>query len=209
MSRNSELFGWADRAGTFILVNLFWVLLSLPLITLPLATAGLFAVLAPWGRGKPSEVFRDFFGGIKDHWRGAMVIGVIDLLGGGLIALNVYIFRMMDSSHPLALVSQSVTLFAALVLLMVNLYAWPLLVTFEMSTRELLETALKLVFMHPAASFGILLVIVAILLVSSLLLPQMFLLLASVSACALVISWGTWRVIRRHIEADERARLES
>ena len=74
---------------------------------------------------------------------------------------------------------------------------------------ELLETALKLAFMHPIASFGILLVVVAILLVSSLFLPQMFLLLASVSACALFISWGTWRVIRRHIADDERSRLES
>ena len=208
MTRNAELFGWADRVGTFILANLLWVLLSLPIITIPLATAGLFATLAPWGRGKPSEVFRDFFGGIKDHWRNALLIGLIDVLVGGLIAVNFSIFRVMDMSQPIALVSQSINLFATLALVMVNLYAWPLLVTLELSIRDLLETAVKLVFAHPLPSFGMALGTAAILLVSSTLLPQMFLLLGSVSACALFISWGTWRVMRVHIAEAERARLE-
>ena len=207
-SRNAEMIGWADRAGTFILANLLWVLISLPLITMPFATAGLFSALAPWGRGKSTEFFRDFYGGIRDHWRHAMLIGLIDLLVGSLIALNFSIFRMMDMSGIIAILSQSVTFFATLVLLSVNLYLWPLLVTFDLPFRELLETAVKLVFAHPFASIGMLLVTLAIVLVSSL-LPQMFLLLGSISACALFISWGVWRVVRGHIAEDERARLES
>lgn len=208
-SRNSEMFGWADRAGTFILANLFWVLLALPIITIPLATAGLFATLAPWGRGKPSEIFRDFFIGIRDHWRKAMLIGLIDAGVGALIVLNISIFRVMNTAQPVALVSQSVTLFVALVALLVNLYVWPMLVTFDdLSLRDLLETAVKLVFAHPFASFGILLVTGVILLVSAL-LPGMFWVLAVFSTCAWFISWGTWRVVRGHVAEDERARLES
>lgn len=207
-SQNSDLFVWADRAGTFILANLLWVLLSLPIITLPLAMVGLFATLAPWGRGKPSEVFREFFSGIREHWRQAMVIGVIDLLLGGLIAVNFSIFRLMNMSQPVALLSQSITIFVGFVLIAVNLYVWPLLVTFDLPLRDLLSTALKLVFAHPFASMGMLFVVLAILLVSTL-LPAMFLLLASVSACGLFISWGVWRVVRGYIAEDERTRLES
>ncbi|MEO8612227.1 MAG: DUF624 domain-containing protein [Chloroflexota bacterium] len=207
-SRNADLFVWADRITTFILANMMWVLLALPVITLPLATAGLFAALAPWGRGKSSEVFRDFFGGIREHWRQAMLIGLIDVLLGGLIALDFTIFRLMDMSQAIALLSQSINFFAALVLLLVNVYVWPLLVTFDLPFRNLLETSVKLVFAHPLASIGMLLGTIAILFVSTL-LPAMFLLLASVSACALFISWGTWRIVRGHIAEDERARLES
>jgi uncharacterized membrane protein YesL len=207
-TQNSELFSWADRAGTFILANLLWVLLSLPIITIPLATAGLFATLAPWGRGKPSEVFRDFFGGIREYWRNAMLIGVIDLLLGGLIVVNFSIFRLMNMSQPVAVLSQSITIFVGLILVAVNLYIWPLLVTFDLPLRELLSTSAQLVFAHPMASIGITLVTGAILLGSTL-LPAMFLLLASISACALFISWGVWRVVRGRIAEDERARLES
>src|SRR4051794_15322254 len=163
-SQNNELFGWADRVGTFILANLFWVLLSLPIITIPLATAGLFATLAPWGRGKPSEVFRNFFMGIHDHWRQAMLIGAIDLLLGSLIAINFSIFRLMNMSQPVAFLSQSITVFVGLVLVAVNLYIWPLLVTFDLAFRDLLTTAVKLVFAHPLASIGMLLATFGILL---------------------------------------------
>ncbi len=37
-----------EKAGTFILANIFWVRLSIRLITLPAATAGLFATMSPW-----------------------------------------------------------------------------------------------------------------------------------------------------------------
>lgn len=207
-SQNADLFVWADRAGTFILANLLWVLLSLPIITIPLATVGLFATLAPWGRGKPSEVFRAFFSGIREHWRQAMSIGVIDLLLGGLIVVNFSIFQLMNMSQAVALLSQSITIFVGFVLVAVNLYVWPLLVTFDLPLRDLLSTALNLVFVHPLASIGMLLVVLAIMLGSTL-LPAMFLLLASISVCALFISWGVWRVVRGHIAEDERARLES
>jgi uncharacterized membrane protein YesL len=207
-SDNADLFAWGDRVGTFIMANLLGVLVALPIITLPLALTGLFAAMAPWGRGKSSAVFRDFFGGIRDHWRQAMLIGLIDLLIGGLIVLNFSIFHLMDMSQTLALLSQSITVFSTMVLLLVNLYIWPLLVTFEMPLRKLIETAVTLVFSHPFASFGMLLVTMAILLVS-VILPAMFVLLVSFSACALFISWGVWRVVRGHIAEDERARLES
>jgi len=207
-SQNTELFGWVDRAGTFILANLLWVMMSLLIITIPLATVGLFATLAPWGRGKPSEVFRDFFGGIREYWLQAMVIGLIDLLLGGLIAVNFSIFRVMNMSQAVTLLSLSITLFVGLVLVAVNLYIWPLLVTFDLPLRDLIITSVKLVFVHLIASFGMLLVITAILLGSTL-LPAMFLLLASISTCALFMSWGTWRIVRTHITDAERTQLES
>jgi uncharacterized membrane protein YesL len=184
------------------------VLLSLPIITIPLAMAGLFATLAPWGSGKPSEVFNNFFSGIREHWQKAMLIGVIDLLLGGLVAVNFSIFRLMNMAQPVALLAQSVTFFVGLILIAVNLYVWPLLVTFDLPLRDLLSTAVKMVFTHPIASIGMLLVTFAILLGSTL-LPAMFLLLASVSACALFISGAVWRVVRKHITDEERTRFES
>ena len=37
----------------------------------------------------------------------------------------------------------------------------------------------------------------------SLLLPQAIFLIATVSGFPLIINWGTWRVIRRHLTPDE------
>jgi len=196
-----------DRAGTFILANVFWVLLSIPLITLPTATAALFATLAPWARGKESEVFGSFFPAARQHWRKATLIGLLDLVICGWIVLNLSIFRLMAMPVPLALLSQSVTLFVALIGLMVNLYIWPLLVMFDLPLRELLLTALKFVFVHPVWSLA-LLVMALVPVIVSLLLPAAILVLATASAIALVVNWGAWRVIQRYVITDEHSTVE-
>ena len=74
--------GWADildKATTFILVNMLWMVLAALIITLPLATAGLFATLTPWVRGQTSEPFRDFFGAMRRYARQSIVIFLGDI----------------------------------------------------------------------------------------------------------------------------------
>jgi len=199
------LWELADKAGNFVLANLLWVLLSIPLITMPIATAGLFAAMSPWARGKSAEVFQDFFGGMRQHWKKALLVGLIDLLLAGLIILNFSIFRRMNLSQPLTLLSQSVTLFVALMTIMTNLYLWPLMVAFEeLPLRRLLENAVRLVFAHPAWSFAMLLLTIAPLVLSVLLLlPVAAYVLGIFSAMALITSWGAWRIIRRYVPEEQ------
>lgn len=192
---------YVDKTGTFILANLFWVLLAIPIITIPAATAGLFATLMPLARGGSSEVFRDFFAGVRQNWRKASLIGLLDMLVGGLVISNILIFQMMGAPQIVALLSQSVTIFVALMLILTNLYVWPLMVAFDFSLRDLVTTAFKLVLLHPAWTFVMLLLAFAPFAASLLLfLPAGVLIFVTFSASALLVSWGAWRVIRLHEE---------
>jgi uncharacterized membrane protein YesL len=199
---NDGLFEFLDKAGTFVLANLLWVVFAIPIITLPLATAGLFAVMMPWARGKSVEAFQDFFGGARRHWRKAMVVGLIDLLLGGLVVLNFSIFRLMEMAQALTLISQSVTLFVALATIMVNLYVWPLMVSFEdLTLRQLLETAVKMAFVHPGWSF-VMLILALIPFMVSLIVPAAAFVLGTFSAFALIVSWASWRVIHQYVNVE-------
>lgn len=208
---NAAFFAFFDRASTFVLANLLWVFASLPLVTMPAATAGLFAVLAPWVRGKHTEPFSTFFEAFRTRWRKSMVIFVADLMVVGLIGANFSIFGRMDAAQsltPLTRFSQGMTLFVGIVALMINLYLWPLLVTFDLSLRQLLDTAVRMAFGH--ALWSLALAVLALLpFVVSLLLPAMFGLIGTFAACALVINWGAWRVIRRYVASESLLRLES
>jgi uncharacterized membrane protein YesL len=195
--QNAHVAEFVDKAGTFILANLFWVLLAIPIITIPAATAGLFATLSPLARGESSEVFRDFFAGIRQHWRIASLVGVINLLVGGLVILNVLIFRMMGAPQIIATLSQSVTIFVAMLLILANLYIWPLMVAFDLSLRDLVTTALKLVFLHAAWSI-LMLVLAVIPFIITLFLPTAVLIFATFSASALLVTRAAWWVIRLH-----------
>jgi uncharacterized membrane protein YesL len=208
LGQQNEFFDRLDKAATFVIANLLWVALSIPLITLPAATAGLFTTMSPWVRGKPAEVFRDFFSGMRRNWLKASVVGLMDALIGGLVALNFAIFPLMNMAQPLTLLSQSVTLFVALTAVMVNLYLWPLMATLELPFRQLLDTAIRLVFIHPAWSFALLALAGLVASVSLFFLPSLFLLTVTFSGFALLVNWGAWRVIRRYVPEDELAKLE-
>jgi uncharacterized membrane protein YesL len=196
--RNAEFFDLLDRASTFILANLLWVAVSIPLVTMPVATAGLFAVMTRWARGTRPNVFSDFFSAVRQHWRKATVVGVLDVLVGGLVYVNFLAFQRMDMSHPVAIVSRSMTVFVTLAAIMVNLYLWPLMVTFDaMPVRRLLENSVRLVFAHPLWSFWML-VLALVPLVVSLFLPGAALVLATFSTIAFLVSKAAWRVIRRY-----------
>ncbi len=202
-----DLSDLLDRVSGFALANLLWVLLSLPIVTLPAATAGLFAATSPWARGKTGDLFRDFFDGMRQCWFKSTVVVVLDLAVGGLVAINLTIFRMMNLSQPLTVMSQSAMLCVALLIVMVNLYIWPLMVLFNMPLNQLFLASLQMVFAYPWRSLLLLLAGLVPLLLG-LVLPAAVMIIVSVSASALLINWGAWRVIRLFIAAEDLAKLE-
>jgi uncharacterized membrane protein YesL len=88
-----------DQITTFLVVNLLWAIFAAPIITLPAATAGLFATLTPWVRGEFGTVQR-FFGGMRRYWWKSTAIGLIDLAIAGLILLDLTILDAMQVTIP-------------------------------------------------------------------------------------------------------------
>jgi uncharacterized membrane protein YesL len=198
-----DFFEQLDKWASFILANMLWLVLALPVVTMPAATAGLFAAMSRWARGKPPDLFPEFFGAMRRHWKAASILVLLDVLVGGLLALNLSIFPLMDMAHPLAFLSRSVTVFVSLALGLINLYAWPLMVTLDMPLRLLLSNSIRLAFAHPFWSFGVL--VAALLpLAISLLLPAIVWVMATFSATAFIMNWGAWRIIRRYLPDEER-----
>ncbi len=208
-SERAELAEHAEKWASFVMANILWAILSIPLVTLPAATAGLFAYMSARARGYQPDLFPTFLGGMRQHWRKATVIALLDALIGGLVIANALIFPHMDFTRdPVAFLARSVTIFVGLALLMINLYAWPLLVLLD--TLTLLETitsSAALVFAHPFWSVGVL-IVVALPVLISLLLPQGIFVLATASICALLTCMGTWRAIRQHLTPEQLKTLQ-
>lgn len=199
----AELSAHIEAWTTFILSNIVWFIVSIPLVTMPAATVGLFAYLSARARGRQPDFFRTYFGAVRQHWRKATILGVIDVVIGGLVILNLSIFPRMDMTADLfAFVARSMTIFVAAAALMLNLYVWSLMVLLEdASLKKLVENAAALFFTHPLWSLGVL-IASALPTLISLLLPQGIFALATISLTVLIATMGTWRVIRQHLDAD-------
>jgi uncharacterized membrane protein YesL len=199
-----NLLEQVDKWGVFVLVNLLWVVLSIPLITMPAATAGLFAVMTRWSRGENPELFQTFFSAMRRYAVKATLLMALNLAAGGLIVLNLTILPFMSGSDPIAFLARSVTLFAGIMLILVNFYVWALLVQIDMPLQQLITVSIRFVFMYPVWTLGILLAAVLPILISWI-LPQAVFLLVTVSAIAWIICRGTWHVIRQHLVTDPNA----
>jgi uncharacterized membrane protein YesL len=187
-----------DYWASFVMVNLLWVFCAIPLVTLPAATAGLFAVTARMSQGEAPNVFSTFFGAMRTHWKASTGIALLNIGVLLLIVVNLSIFPMMSGFNPMAVLSRSVTLFAALLLIMVNGYAWPLLVTRELALRPLLTMAFNMVFAYPLHSIGVMLAL-CLPLGISLFLPAAALVLITFSCAAYAINAVAGRALKRAV----------
>lgn len=200
LSNLAETAFWTrlERAAEFVLVSLLWVILSLPIITLPAATAGLFAVHTDWVRGQENEALQRFFSAMLRYAWKATLIGVGSALGLGLVAANLTILPDMELPFVLFAFLVGISVFVGGLILVANLYLWVLLPTFDLPLSNLVRTALQLSFQHIIWSIGVLLVVGMVVLASLWFLPAGVIVLVLPSSLAWMISWGSWRVIRAY-----------
>lgn len=210
MRMPSALFepgSWVDRIMTFMLANLVWFVLSVLIVPLPAATAGLFAVLAPWVRGRDVEFFSTFLGTMRRKWLKSTAIVLIDLAIATMFVLNFQILDHMDLPDPVLWLFRGLYLTMALAALLTNVYLWPLLVLFDLSFRRLVSVSVRMAFVYPL--WSVLTLALALLpLTFALFAPLWLGVLGIVSACVLIVNWGAWRIIRQVATPEELAELD-
>jgi uncharacterized membrane protein YesL len=196
-----------DRIMTVLLANLMWFVFAVLIVTLPAATAGLFAVLAPLVRGRDAEFFATFFGTMRRQWLKSTVIVAADVLLGGLIAINLSVLNVMNPPGPVFWMLRSTYIFLGIAALLANLYAWPLLVLFDLRLRRLVTVSLKLAFTHMRWSLftlGLALLPLSL----ALIVPLVFSVIVFSSTVVLIVNWGAWRVIEKYATPEEFAALD-
>ena len=195
-----------DRIITVMLANVLWFLFAVLIVPLPAATAGLFAVLAPLVRNRDAEIFATFFGTMRRQWLKSTVIVAADLVIGGLLVLNFHMLNVIEPGWSVLWFLRSVYVFVAIATLMVNLYAWPLLVLFNLPLSDLWRVSSQLAFTYPAwslVSLGMVLLPLALAMVA----PVLFSVVMVASLVVLLANWSAWRVIKQVATPEELAEL--
>jgi uncharacterized membrane protein YesL len=195
-----------DRIMTVVLANMLWFVCALPIITLPAATAGLFATLAPLVRGNDPEIFATFFGTMRRQWLKSTVIFAADVVIGVVIAINFSILNIMNPPGPLFWLFGSIYIFLVVATFMANLYLWPLLVLLDLRLRRLVTVSVILAFTHPLWSlFTLGLALLPVLL--AVFVPLMLSVVVIFSMSVLIANWGAWRIIEKYVTPEELAGL--
>lgn len=123
-------------------LNLLFVVYCIPIVTIGASYAAMNALLIRMLRDKPVDVFPDFRQAFKENFKGGT--GIFLIQGAVVWALLVNI-QFYGTMNPYI---QSATKIFAVLLVFVNIYLMPVLVSVELPLRHVVKNSFFLVFLN-------------------------------------------------------------
>ncbi|PAD25171.1 hypothetical protein CHH55_11000 [Niallia circulans] len=191
-----------ERMGklySIIVLNFFWILFSLPVITIGPSTVALHHCMFSLITGKEMNVFTEFYQAFKTNFVRNMKVGLI-VVGFGMLLLSARNFYFEMAANT----SLSIYYFYIFLVFLFGLFlvtVFPVLLTFDGTVLELLQTALFLAIKNLPMS--ILMVVVACLIIyfCQMLIP---LALIGVALIVFINSHIYWRkIVNNLVNAED------
>lgn len=176
---NSKFYSFLEKITNFFLLNLIWLLLSLPLITLFPATTAMYAVLRDWVQGKDSGVVKPFFQYFKSNFKHSFFYGILWFIILYIFYIDLVIISEFESSTYLLLTS---LLFVIGLLVAFNTaFIIPVMVHFKLSFWGHIKHAFLFSIMYFPTTLLCLLIIVGMI-ISVLYLPALLFIIFSIGS---------------------------
>lgn len=135
-----------DGATVQVLLSVFWLVASLPVITLPAATVALFVLVARRRAGTEGPLLRGFLAVFQTELRRSTLPGLLWMIIGAVLAVDFMIAGQMDAGRrPLLVLLGSLTL----LYLWVSTSALPVYASEGSGWRQALRRTVALVAARP------------------------------------------------------------
>lgn len=201
--QNPRLWAALERVSALVLGSLAFWLFLIPVVTAPAALAGLFATVSPLVRGGDDDWLRLFWSAFRRTFGRAFLLGLVDLAVAAILWLDIRFFWAVG--HPAAKAAAFLLGSMAILALLINLYAWPLLVWYPQPLGPLLKRAFLLAAAHPFPALGGWLGAVLLLFLLTLLPGQLLALLPlfGPGLATAILALAAWRVMRRYAGEED------
>lgn len=139
-------FQFLSTASELVILNLLWLLCSLPILTIGASTTALYSIAIKIVKNEESYVARGFWNSFKRNFRQATTIWVLILA-----VIAILYFDFYFSAH--APVKGAAVLFvpfalAAMLLILTGIYVFPILAVFDNSIGKTLKNSLYMALAH-------------------------------------------------------------
>ena len=125
--------------------ELWYILLSLPIITSGLAEVGMAYICRMAARDKHVFVVSDFFDAIKKNWKRALPIGIINAVITAVLAADIYVFYLYQiegSMNPVwSLVVFVTSMFFLAAFSFAKFYMYTLMITFDYDVKTIIKNS--------------------------------------------------------------------
>lgn len=139
---DNALMSFLTKMAYSAYLNILWLLCSLPVVTMGAATTALFYVTLKMAEDRDDGLTGMFFRAFRQNFVPATKLWLILLGAGGFLAVDGYVMARLWSRGILWTLLTAVIIAAAVLYLIVLLYAFPLLARFENTTLGILKASL-------------------------------------------------------------------
>ena len=145
-------FNWIDnpimrgmgRLADFIILNLLWIICSIPIITIGASTTALYTVMLKLVKNEEGYIAKGFLKAFKENFKQSTIIWLIFLLIGIIFVVDYSSLKLMPDKVAGAL--QILFLLMGALLVAVSVYAFALQARFVNTVKNTLKNAVILVF---------------------------------------------------------------
>lgn len=134
----------------FFSINFVYILLSLPVITYGMASAGITNVTRNIARDKHSFGLSDFFETIKKNWKQSLAVGVINTIITVLLGFALWFYNesYIQTEQTLSFIGLVLSASFLAIFAMMNFYIYTLMITFDFNLKNLYKNSFKFVFVN-------------------------------------------------------------
>lgn len=129
------------RFWQIVVLNILYLFSCIPIITIGPATAGLTYVLRNYSQEQHADMFSDFLAKSKEHFKKGIITFFLTVITALLawIAFNFYTTAEMSST--IRVVALIVVIYIVYMLVSVNLYIYPMMVSFDLPFKKILRNS--------------------------------------------------------------------
>ena len=143
---DGPLFEILTRLCDVIVLNVLWIVCSLPIITMGAATSALYYVMLKIVRKTDSSITKLFFESFRQNLKKGSILTLIFGACGVLLGFDLLLFKLMGSANKefFHTVIEAALIILLIIWGMALSYSFPLLAQFENSVKQTIKNALRL-----------------------------------------------------------------
>lgn len=153
-SLDSPLYKFMEKFGQIVLLNILFIVFSLPIVTIGASLAATFYTAMKMGDDEEGYIFKTFMKGFKENFKQGTMLFII--FAAGIYILYIY-KQVADISNSFILI----TLFILAVVIFVQgmMYSFPLIVRYDNTIPRTIQNSFEIALKHPLTTIFIMLLI--------------------------------------------------
>ena len=179
-----------------------FVMVSMQIVTFGPLHAGFVYVLRNYAREENAFVWSDFFKGVKENWKRASIVTLIDLAVVFLVSF-MYMFYSTSAAEigVVSVIFKVVLIAFGAIYAMMHIYIYPMMVTLDLTVKQLYSNAFRFALAKYLPNLGIIIVIAAfsLLLFVNVILGIFIIIIVGYSLTGFVSTFYAYNAIDKYI----------